>query len=219
MIPKVKKIDPRPNISREIADKVRRMIVEGKLYPGQRINEVHFSAELGVSRTPLREALSSLESEGALDSVPRKGFFVTPLSIEELESIYPIRAVLDPEALRLAGIPGPEKLARLEALNQAIAEAKGVEKRIRLDDEWHLLLASDCNNPVLLDLINQFIRRTHRYEYGYLGQGGNVQTAVDEHEKIIQALKKGDLEGACRWLKQNMTSAKDPLIKWLKEKR
>lgn len=214
----IKRIDPRPNISREIADAVRRMIVEGKLYPGQRINEVHLSADLGVSRTPLREALSALETEGALESVPRRGYFVTPLSIEELESIYPIRAILDPEALRLAGIPSAEKLARLEALNEKIARAQGVEKRIRFDDDWHLLLVEGCNNPVLLDLIKQFIRRTHRYEYGYLGQKPNVQTAVDEHKKILSALKKGDLEGACEWLKKNMTSAKEPLIQWLKNK-
>ena len=94
----------RPNLNDELAQSVRRMILDGSLAPG-RVNEVHLAAALGVSRTPLREALMRLVSEGALTSIARRGFFVAALSVEEVEQLYPIRAILDPAALRLAGIP------------------------------------------------------------------------------------------------------------------
>src|SRR5256885_11811966 len=97
----------RDNISHTVAIELRNMIVDGRLPAGERINEVHLSKQLGVSRTPLREALARLNQEGALRHVPRIGYFVRPLTLEEFEQIYPIRQLLDPEALRLAGLPSP----------------------------------------------------------------------------------------------------------------
>jgi len=208
-------IETRPNISREIADQLRQMIVTGELVSGERINEVHLAQALGISRTPLREALSALASEEAIESIPRRGFFVTPLSREELEGIYPIRAILDPEALRLAGLPDKKAFDRLEQLNARLEKERGVEKRIRLDDQWHLALISGCGNSVLLDLIRQFMRRTHRYEYAYMKERHNLEQAINEHRKILAALRQSDLKGACDWLKQNMQSARKPLIDWL----
>src|SRR5688572_10990022 len=96
---------PRDNLSGALVTKLRHMIVDGTLPAGGRLNEVHLAQQLGVSRTPLREALTRLAQEGALTSLPRIGWFVRPLTVEELEQIYPIRALLDPEALRLAGLP------------------------------------------------------------------------------------------------------------------
>src|SRR5215510_3945315 len=114
----------RPNLSESVASALRRMIVDGRLGPGERINEVRLAAALGVSRTPLREALSRLVAEGALKSVARSGFYVCPLTVEELEQIYPIRALLDPEALRLSGLAPPDRIKRLGALNTKIGAAR-----------------------------------------------------------------------------------------------
>src|SRR5438552_13883463 len=94
----------RPNLGEALVVTLRERIVDGRLPAGERLNEVHLAASLGVSRTPLREALGRLTAEGALTSSPRLGFFVRPLTAEEFRQIYPIRAILDPEALRLAGI-------------------------------------------------------------------------------------------------------------------
>src|SRR5690242_13493814 len=87
----------RPNISETAAQAVRRMIVDGRLAAGSRINEVRLAGSLGVSRTPLREALSRLVAEGALVVRPRLGMFVRPLTVEEFEQLYDLRPVLDPE--------------------------------------------------------------------------------------------------------------------------
>src|SRR5438045_2253279 len=122
----------RPNISETVAARVRDMIVDGRLPAGERINEVHLATRLGVSRTPLREALSCVAAEGALTSSRRIGYFVAPLTLEEFDQTYPIRAILDPEALRLAGLPPPDRLERLHDLNRNIRAARDVEKAILL---------------------------------------------------------------------------------------
>src|SRR5438128_7139674 len=132
----------RPNLSGSIAEVVRGMIVDGRLAAGERINEVHLAAQLSVSRTPLREALARLVAEGALGSRPRLGFYVTPMTLEELESLHPIRALLDPEALRLSGLPPPQRLLQLEALNKEMGKADDPEAVIALDDAWHLELVA-----------------------------------------------------------------------------
>jgi DNA-binding GntR family transcriptional regulator len=121
----------RGNLSDDLASVIREMIFDGRLPAGERINEVHLAARLGVSRTPLREALAGLVVEAALLSIPRQGFFVRELTLEEAKSIYPIRGFLDPEALRLSGIPSPERLQRLEAINEKLRTADDVASAVR----------------------------------------------------------------------------------------
>jgi DNA-binding GntR family transcriptional regulator len=211
-------MERRPNISEALADTLRRMIVEGELAGGERLNEVHLAASLNVSRTPLREALSRLASEGAIRGVPRIGWFVCPLSVEEFRQIYPIRAILDPEALRLAGIPPARQLDRLLALNEKMVAARAVEKTIALDDEWHLALLAGCPNRVLLELIEQFMRRTRRYELAYLRDGEHVLEVVGAHEAVVDALRAGDLGAACTALRQNMLNGIEPIVSWLQSR-
>lgn len=206
----------RPNISESLVVALRDMIVDGGLAAGERINEVHLAARLGVSRTPLREALGHLVAEGALTIVPRIGYFVCPLTLKEFQQIYPIRGILDPEALRLAGIPSAQRLGRLESLNQKIIKARGVEKVLALDDAWHLELLAECPNKVLIDLIKQFIRRTRRYEIALMRERRNVSATSNDHEKVMNALRAGDLKAACNALRQNMQSGSEPIIAWLK---
>ncbi len=209
---------PRPNLSGDAAAIVRNMIVDGELPAGARINEVHLSRRLGISRTPLREALAGLEQEGALDSLPRIGWFVRPLTLDEFRQIYPIRALLDPEALRLAGLPSAERLARLRALNRRIAQERDADAIIALDDEWHLLLIADCPNKVLTGLIGQFIRRTRRYELALMREGRNVDRAIANHDAIMRALADGDLATGCTALRNNLQTGFAPIAAWLAER-
>jgi DNA-binding GntR family transcriptional regulator len=206
----------RPNISESLVVSLREMIVDGKLAAGERINEVHLAAKLGVSRTPLREALGYLVAEGALNLVPRIGYFVCPLTLEEFRQIYPIRGILDPEALRLAGLPSTQRLTLLESLNQKINKARDAEKVLLLDDAWHLELIAECPNQVLIDLIKQFIRRTRRYELALMRERRNVRAASNDHEKVLDALRAGRLEAACQALRRNMQSGSEPIIAWLR---
>lgn len=207
----------RANIADSAVEAVRTMIVDGALPEGERINEVHLAQKLGVSRTPLREALNRLASEGALTSAPHLGFFVRPLTLEEFQQVYTIRPLLDPEALRLAGLPSAAKLDRLERINAKLGKAAS-GRAITLDDQWHLELIGDCPNRVLIELIENNILRTRRYEMALMRESPNVMRATDAHARILKALRRGDLEGACAALKENMQSGFEPIEAWLKER-
>jgi DNA-binding GntR family transcriptional regulator len=207
----------RGNISEAAADTVRAMIVDGRLAAGDRINEVRLAQQLGVSRTPLREALSGLAAEGALSSVPRIGYFVRPLTLDEFEQIYDIRPLLDPEALRLAGVPDEKRIAGLEKLNADLARAKGL-RAIEIDDAWHMELIAGCPNRVLIEMIENMIIRTRRYELALMREQKNVDVATQDHDRIVAALRAGDLKAACDALKQNMQSGREPIVAWLKQR-
>ena len=206
----------RPNLSEALVVTLREMIVDGRLPAGERLNEVQLAASLGVSRTPLREALGRLAAEDALTSSPRIGYSVRPLTIEEFQQIYPIRAILDPEALRLSGVPPARRLARLEALNREISGAGDPEEVITLDDAWHLELIAACPNRVLIGLIEQFMRRTRRYETALMRERRNVRGATDDHKRILAALRAGHLGRACEALRRNLQSGIEPVVTWLK---
>jgi DNA-binding GntR family transcriptional regulator len=203
------------SMSAQAAREVRRMIVHGELRDGARINEVRLAAELGVSRTPLREGLGQLVAERVVRSEPRLGFFVAPFTIAEFEQLYDIRPLLDPEALRLAGIPSSASLDRLDRINRRMQAAKTPPIAIDLDDEWHMELLAECPNRVLVELIQQIIGRTRCYEYALFRETKNVWTASNEHELIVAALRRRDLASACSLLQQNMRSGKAPIVAWL----
>jgi len=204
---------PRTTASQAATDALRQMIVDGRLAPGERVNEVRLAEALGVSRTPLREALNRLAAEGALTARPAIGYSVRPLTIAEFEQLYDLRPVLDPEALRRAGLPSPRRLAELEALNHRFAMASDGEAA--MDDEWHLALVAGCPNLILIEMIQGLMLRTRRYELALLREARNVARATQDHDRILAALRAGDLEAACRALKRNMESGREPMLSWL----
>lgn len=209
----------RRNLSADLVDHVRDLIVNGDLAPGERINEVHLSRRLEVSRTPLREALSRLEPEGFVLCLPRRGFFVQDLTAEQVEDLYTVRAILDPAALDLAGLPAGAQLDRLRRLNKSIAAARGRPARIvELDDRWHLELLSHCPSRLLLEHIAQHMRRVRVFELEYMRAHGNVAVVVAQHGQIIDALAARKLGAAVKALRLNMTTAVRPLIEWLRER-
>jgi len=207
----------RANISADAANAIRDLIANGQLREGERVNEVHLAERLGVSRTPLREALNRLAAEGALIVKPKRGMVVRPLSLEEFDQVYAIRPLVEPEALRFAGVPDAARLRRIEAINTKLKGAKG-EAAIALDDEWHMALIEACPNKVLLDIIANMIERTRRYELALMREATNVATATGEHEAVMAALRAGDLDAACAALKQNLTTGRAPIVKWLRER-
>lgn len=208
----------RPNLSEQVADLVRDMILDGRLPPGERINELQLSADIGVSRTPLREALSRLVSEGALRDEPRRGFFVRPLTAEEVRNIYPIRAILDPAALRLAGVPTPKALAKLHKINRQLGACTDPWECVQLDDRFHLQLIVGCPNPVLIEIIRQFMWRTRRYELGLQRWRVGMPGGVASCDRLLDALERGKLDDACREVEGSMMRGQKPVLDWLAER-
>lgn len=208
----------RRNLSEDLASVIREMIFDGRLPAGSRINEVHLAASLGVSRTPLREALAGLVAEAALTIIPRQGFFVRELTLEEARNIYPIRAYLDPEALRLSGIPSAERLDRLDTINDELRVADSVASAIDLDEAWHRELWADCPNPVLIELIEQFIRRTRRYELASMRQARIIRATTESKARVIEALRDRSLARACSRLRKSLINGGTPVFEWLAER-
>jgi len=201
----------RPNMADVVAQTLRRMIVDGALPAGERINEVRLAAQLGISRTPLREALASLTTEGALLQQPRKGYFVRPLRKEELQQIYPIRQLLDPEAMRLTGIPGKQRLDHLAKLVGEISRASEPDDIIERNEAWFQELYTDCPNRELVDLIRQYARRTSRYEILLMKDKANVRRSVESKMELIAALRRNDLDQACALVREIMSFGAGPI--------
>jgi DNA-binding GntR family transcriptional regulator len=206
----------RPNLSNGAVAYIRRRIVTGALADGTRLNEVRLAEALGISRTPLREALGQLVAAGLVEVRPRRGFFVKPLTSDEAREIYPVRRLLDPAALREGGIPPTPVLHGLRATNERLA-ATGDDStaRVDIDDAWHRRLIGHCSNRHLLRLIDHHMTRTRRYELAWFAAGGSLGTATDEHDAILDALDSANLDAACAALAHNLETALPHLIAWL----
>ena len=177
----------------------------GDVEPGEGINEVQLANELGVSRTPLREALIALESEGQIESENGKGFRFVPLSAQEFEDLAPIMGALESLALELSSVddlrPIGERLAALAAeFDQEVVEHALV---ISKDDEWHSIMLSACSNRRLLDVIASVRGAFHRYESLLVPNDVMVERVAAEHAEIAKHLAKGDVPGAIVALKAN----------------
>lgn len=205
----------RQSLGDRVGESVRDMIVRGVLPAGERVNEVHLAEALGVSRTPVREALRRLCADGTLEFHTNRGFRVLPLTTDEFEQLYAVRPLIEPEALRLAGPPSAQRLEELERLNARLWQETRAEAAISLDDRWHRLLIDACPNRVLLRFLDEAIARTRRYELALLREAGQRRRAVDEHAAILAALRRRDLHAACDALRRNLQSGAQPILNWL----
>jgi DNA-binding GntR family transcriptional regulator len=209
----------RANLNDAVESAIRGLIVDGGLVAGERLNEVRLAAKLGVSRTPLREALNRLVAEGAVEARPRLGYFVKPLTIQEFEQLYDIRPLLEPQALRIAGLPEVAQIDALERLNHRLSRAKTATARIALDDEWHLTLIGHCGNQVLIEIIKNMMLRTKRYEIAWMREASDAAVAEDGHARIIKYLRASKLNDACMALQVNLSCAKPAIAAWLKVRK
>ncbi|MEM9555011.1 MAG: GntR family transcriptional regulator [Acidobacteriota bacterium] len=205
----------RANLRDQAVEMLRERMLSGDLAPGQVMYEEALAAELGISRTPLREALLELTRERLTSKRTGRGFVVCPLEAEEVRELYPLRALLESEALRQSGIPDPDRVAELESLNEKLqAEPPGVGW-IQLDDAWHELLIDACHNRHLRPLIRHLRTLTRRYELAFLAAIGSPVASTSQHGDILRQLREKDLDAACRTLADNMTIGVEPLLAWL----
>jgi DNA-binding GntR family transcriptional regulator len=211
----------RPPILRTpLRTEVRRLLLTGLLHgdpaPGSGINEAELAARLGVSRTPLREALLDLEREGLIAIAPGRGFSVQPLTTRDADEIYPIIASLEVLALGQISKRTPKRLQELDALNARLEAArKDAEQALALDREWHATLLADCSNRRLLSLLESLKNQAYRYEFAFMRYSGKVVHSVGQHRGIVRALRRGDHAAAGALLNANWIASLDFLRPWL----
>ena len=191
-------------------------ILREELAPGSRISDSAMAGELGVSRTPVREALLRLEREGFLEVDVGRGFFVKPLSAGEVRESYPILWTLEVLALRTSPPPSRARLADLARINAELAEAADdPERRIDLDVEWHRTLLAECGNERLLEMIADIKNVIRRYEYAYMQNSGHIPVSTSTHERIVRAVESGDVEAAVPLLESNWRFSMEELLTWI----
>lgn len=208
-------IRPSEAISSQAATIIRTMIVEGEISDGDRINEVHLSKHLNISRTPIREGLGQLVAEHFVDSIPRRGFFVRELAASEFSNLYDLRPILDVEAFIIGGQPTTIEIDAIEVANQDFHEAYAGNAAVNADEAFHRLLLARCSNKVLMEFIESLILRTRRYELALFRETTPIQSASNQHALIIKALRDQDMAIAAKHLRDNLTSGKAPILEWL----
>jgi GntR family transcriptional regulator, rspAB operon transcriptional repressor len=178
----------------DVYERVRAAILDGKLAPGAVMSQVALAEELGISRTPLREALRMLQGEGLVESEPNRRVRVAPMTPADLEQLYVMRVTLEAEALRLSvPLMTPEDLARLEGFMAEMAhyaEAKDYRRWVVPHRQFHRALTMPTGRRVN-DLLGQLFDHAERYRRLHIGHGPSAW-ATAGHREILDACKAGD---------------------------
>lgn len=206
----------RLNLRDEVREALLEWLAAGRLAPGQRLEEERLSQALGVSRTPLREALASLAQEGVIESVPRRGFRVPGLSAERVRDLYPVLGGLEGLALRLSG-PGAMSLARgLEELNGRLALPHlSARQRADADARWHDHLVSRNPNRELAGLMERCRQRVRPYAASWARGPAEVDASRAEHAEIAGLVGAGRLDEAAEALLRHWVRGARPVMAWV----
>lgn len=189
------------------------LVLQGELAPGARANASELARTLGVSRTPVHEALLQLAAEGFVRQELHRGFVVMPLQRNEVQQRYPIIGALEALALRSSGTLLTTTLKELRMINdQLSATVSQPEEARRCDQQFHQLLASRCDNARLLSILATEHRAIERYERLYMQQANLIMQSIAQHAEIIIALEEGDIEQAVRALEWNWRFGMDRVL-------
>ncbi|WP_209835541.1 GntR family transcriptional regulator [Ruegeria sp. HKCCE3926] len=196
----------------DIYDQVKAMAVSFRLRPGDRLNEVALSRDLGVSRTPLREALNRLVAERLFDFRPGQGFFCRPLDAQTVFDLFELRQIIESAAARSACTKATDEgLQRLrDELYETGIDITGltIEEAVARDEAFHLGIARLSGNMELLQTLTRINERI-RYIRWISMSMDRVQKSKDEHKRVMQALLDRDADEAARVLAAHITKRMD----------
>lgn len=203
----------------QVGDALRSSILSGAVAAEARLEEVELSRRLGVSRTPLREALIVLEEEGLVRSVPNKGFVVVKADAELVRETYPILAALERLALLLSGDRLAEALPDLERINRELAAETVSERQYALDAAFHERLTRDCGNPRLLKLLETHRANARRFDGAHRRGTADRDGSCRQHREIIEAVRAGNAVQAAQLLEEHWRAGEQVVIGWLEGHR
>lgn len=201
---------------------LRQAILYGELQPGERLMEITLANHLGVSRTPVREAIRKLELEGLVIMIPRKGAQVAKITEKDLNDVLEVRLGLEELAMKCAceRITDEELEAIREAalkFEECLSEEEGLSKLAQADVEFHELIYQATRNRRLIQIINNLREQMYRYRVEYMKDGKVRSTLVKEHMEMYQALKERDAQKANEYMKKHILNQQLAIKKSLKE--
>lgn len=194
-----------------VFENLRTAILEGNLKAGQRLMEVQLAEQLGVSRTPIREAIRKLELEGLVVMLPRKGAYVANMSFKDLIDVLEIRSSLEGLAASLAAERlREEDIAELERVAKEFETSvreTDIDNVLKKDVEFHEKIFLMANNKKLYQLITSLWEQVHRFRVTYVSNYDASLSLVDEHNRILEAIKSGDCELAKKYATEHIELA------------
>lgn len=203
----------------EVVNTLRQEILTGKIKPGERLLEVHIADRLGVSRTPVREAIRKLEQEGLVVMIPRRGAQVAEIRWKNLKDVLEVRRALDVLAIELAcermGEDTLQELFRAcENFKQATLtkESRAIASA---DVALHDIIVSSTENDRLVGLVNNLSEQMYRYRFEYIKDESQHERLVQEHYEMYDAILRKDKESAARVVKRHIDNQEVAIIKQL----
>lgn len=195
---------------------LRQAILTGELKPGERLMEIHLANRLGVSRTPIREAIRKLELEGLVTMIPRRGAEVAQITEKSMKDVLEVRRTLDALSAELAceRISKEEEEALKKAcLNfEAAVKTKDTKAIAKADVAIHDIIAAATGNQRLIQLINNLAEQMYRYRFEYIKDASQHERIIEEHRIIYESIVKKDKEAAAEMAKTHIDNQEKAVI-------
>jgi DNA-binding GntR family transcriptional regulator len=204
-----------------VLDSLREAIINGDLKPRERLMEIQLAEELGVSRTPIREALRKLELEGFIVMVPRKGAYVSDISLKDITEVFEIRAALEGLSAALAAERITEE--EIETMEKLLAEKydaikqNDMKRLIEVDTRFHDGIYNASRNVKLWAIINNLREQIQRFRTASLSYPGRMQQSLSEHRSIVEAIESRDINLSRQVAQEHIENAESSLIAAIKK--
>ncbi|HEY3275202.1 MAG TPA: GntR family transcriptional regulator [Syntrophorhabdaceae bacterium] len=207
-----------PTIRKKVYKHVREQILRGEIGPNERLIEAKIAAEIGTSRTPVREALHSLEIEGLVESLPRIGYMVKAISDQEVVELWEIRFLIEGLAVRWAMEKARDRLIKelkknIEAAEKMVAGGD-VSDMADVDAQFHEVIARLSGGKRLLELSQTLRRHALRYRIESMYLPDTAIRAIEGHKAILDAVEKGDTEAVNAALKRHLDQSKADTLRY-----
>lgn len=207
---------------REIVfETLREAIINATLKPGERLMEIQMAEEMGVSRTPVREAIRKLELEGFVVMIPRKGAYVAGISMKDIADVFEIRAAMEGLAAGLAAERiTEEEMESLERILVKIGENvqnNDLEQLIEADTQFHEILFKASRNERLVQIVSNLREQIQRFRTASLSTPGRMKYALEEHKKIVEAVSERNVELAQALAREHIENAENSMLEVLDE--
>lgn len=213
------KLDSYKPLREIVLEALREAIVGGVLEPGERLMEIQLAEEMGVSRTPVREAIRKLELEGFVVMVPRRGAYVAGVSHKDVKDVFEIREALEGLAAGLAAEKiTDEEIEELERVLHYEKEPDSLEVMVQSDIDFHALLYKASRNERLNQILANLREQTNRFRTTSLAVPGRAKYAIQEHRAIVDAIARHDVEEAQRLAAAHMENAANVMYEALRAK-